>query len=741
MKIWPMRNLLLFVILFSGIALVLQGCGGGSTSTDEPDTTTQTQEETTQDTSADTEDTTDTTATTDTATEDTATETTDESTPTDTTSTPDSTAESPNISAGDVACNWGFRSPYELSTAPVPVVAATQGIRNPDKFVYATNGSVFDSLDPAYAYDSGSGMGIFNIYDFLVFYDGPYPDRFVPMLATDVPSIENGLMCDNSTTYIFPIKEGIKFHYGPVTDADGNVIPGSGEVRPDDVVYSFRRAMLQDAAGGPTWMYWESLFGYSSLLDMGRAIEAANGNVGAISEVAGLSAETKVDICNRVKNAIYEESGSAVFKLDQPFAPFMQIVGGYWGAVLDREFMMAAIDDPDAGIVKAADWDESCDTWEQFYDPLKEDSTIYDIANGTGPYKLERWRKEEEIVLVRNDEYWRERPAYIEQVVIERTTEWAARLLKLQQGDADYITVRTANRDQVQPLIDQGMVTLYDKLNTNTVYFWKLNQNLNMENNPYVGSGELDGEGIPADFFADVDVRKGFGYLIDYDTFVTDINGGDGSRAPGFMPQSISDFNTEQEYFTFDLEKAEEHFKLAFDGRLWEVGFKFISPHVPAASVVPNLSRLMSHHLAEINPKFQLVVQDFQSTQISEDDRQGKVPLDFSAWSEDYHDAHNWVFPILHERGFYANTMSMEPALQMRLNQIIEEARNEPDLERRKELYYELQKIHFDEALSLPLVEYEQKRYLRSWLKGFMHNPGYPNSFYFWQYRKEGATN
>ena len=43
--------------------------------------------------------------------------------------------------------------------------------------------------------------------------------------------------------------------------------------------------------------------------------------------------------------------------------------------------------------------------------------------------------------------------------------------------------------------------------------------------NPYIGSGELDGNGIPADFFSDVHVRKAFNYCFDYDAYIDDASG------------------------------------------------------------------------------------------------------------------------------------------------------------------------------------------------------------------------
>ncbi|RLE08178.1 ABC transporter substrate-binding protein, partial [Candidatus Aerophobetes bacterium] len=131
--------------------------------------------------------------------------------------------------------------------------AAAQEIKNPDTIIEATIGTV-DSLDPAWAYDTASGEVIFNIYETLIFWDGTRTDKFVPMLATKVPSVENGLISEDGLTYTFPIRKGVKFHNGePLT--------------PEDVEYSFERAMVQDRDGGPVWMLYEPLLGIQSSRD------------------------------------------------------------------------------------------------------------------------------------------------------------------------------------------------------------------------------------------------------------------------------------------------------------------------------------------------------------------------------------------------------------------------------------------------------------------------------------------
>ena len=87
------------------------------------------------------------------------------------------------------------------------------GEKNPDTFVLATYGTL-RTLDPAACYDDTGSQRIWNIYETLVFFDGPHTDRFVPVLATEVPTLENGGISADGKTYIFAIRKGVKFQDG-----------------------------------------------------------------------------------------------------------------------------------------------------------------------------------------------------------------------------------------------------------------------------------------------------------------------------------------------------------------------------------------------------------------------------------------------------------------------------------------------------------------------------------------------
>ncbi len=62
-----------------------------------------------------------------------------------------------------------------------------------------------------------------------------------------------------------------------------------------------------------------------------------------------------------------------------------------------------------------------------------------EATSGTGPYRVDSWRKDLELVLERNDDYWGE-PGTLRQVVYRPIPETAARVIALETGAADVIT-------------------------------------------------------------------------------------------------------------------------------------------------------------------------------------------------------------------------------------------------------------------------------------------------------------
>ncbi|MGB9615440.1 MAG: ABC transporter substrate-binding protein, partial [Fervidobacterium sp.] len=102
----------------------------------------------------------------------------------------------------------------------VLAVVLTLAAFDPTVYVEATIGEP-DTLDPHLAYDTASGEVLFNVYENLIAYKGRSVSEFEPRLATEVPTVKNGLIKDGGKTYVFPIRKGVKFHNGnPLTPED-----------------------------------------------------------------------------------------------------------------------------------------------------------------------------------------------------------------------------------------------------------------------------------------------------------------------------------------------------------------------------------------------------------------------------------------------------------------------------------------------------------------------------------------
>ena len=194
--------------------------------------------------------------------------------------------------------------------------------------------------------------------------------------------------------------------------------------------------------------------------------------------------------------------------------------------------------------VAHGEWDGTAAAWRNYNDPPKEKSHLFEHMNGAGPFKLARWDKTGRYVLLeRHDAYFRG-PAKLKRVLIKSVPEINTRKLMLMAGDADLIETP---RPYVSQLAGLGGVTIVDRLprlSTDPALFFTVR--INPAANPDIGSGRLDGEGIPPDFFGDPDVRRGFSYAFDYDAILRDTFKGTAERALGPLPPWVSGSDKER---------------------------------------------------------------------------------------------------------------------------------------------------------------------------------------------------
>ncbi|MBC7130628.1 ABC transporter substrate-binding protein [Candidatus Bathyarchaeota archaeon] len=563
---------------------------------------------------------------------------------------------------------------------------AGREVKNPNTIIEATIGEP-ETLDPAWAYDTASGEVIFNIYDTLIFFDREKVDQFVPKIAEQVPSFENGLVQDNGMTIIFPIRQGIKTHAG-------------GTITPEDVEYSFERAMIQDRDGGPVWMLLEPLLGVETISELGDLTDPEDAaNIGAM-----------------IDYAVEVDGNNVVFRLAKPYplTVFLQILSQTWSSIVDKE----------AAIEHGA-WPGNKDNWVEvfakYHNP--EEPELQEADCGSGPFMLERWEHGVEVSLVRFDDYWAG-PAKIERAVIKSVDEWATRKLMFLQGDADIVYVPREYSAEVEGAEGIRVVRNLPTLQLDAVFF---TFNVDPES-PYLGSGQLDGNGIPPDFFSDINLRKAFAYSFDWDTYIEEVFLGEAKHVPGPIPEGLPFFNPEQETYTFDLAKAEEHFKAAWNGEVWEKGFTIEILYNTGNTARKTAAEMLKNNIESINPKFHIIVTEVDWPTYLRAMVRSQLPIFIIGWLADYPDPHNFVHPFMHSNGAFS---AWQRYSNPTVDQLIERGITESDPDVRRNIYYQLQEIYYEEVPSFTLEQPLARHWERDWIQGWYYNPIYPGIYFY----------
>jgi len=615
------------------------------------------------------------------------------------------------------------------TTAPVSFDSA-----DPTTFTVVQIGEP-EAFDPAWTYETAGGEIIQNVYDTLVFYDGPNATSFVPMLATDWTASDDGL------TYTFTIREGVTFHNGdPMT--------------PADVAYSFHRNILQGGTSSPQFLLTEPFFGVgvydiAELVDPSGALDDDPAALAAADPAALLAA------CERMQQAVVDNGdGTVSFHLAQAWGPFLATIANSWGAIQDKAWAVAQ-----------GAWDGDCATWQNFYGKDAETTPLREIENGTGPFMVDHWTRGEEIVLVRNPNYWVTEPlwegaptgpAAFERVVIRSVDEWGTRFAMMQAGDADFAGVPRANIAQIDPMVgercDYNAETLgfecapTDNPNgpfrlfighptvSRTDAFFTFD--INVEGgNPFVGSGTLDGNGIPADFFSDVHVRRAFEYCFDFDSFIAEALAGEGVFNVGYLIPGMLGYDPNGPAYYYDLEQCKAEIEAAWDGAVAANGFRFQIGYNTGNTTRQTVAQILQAGFQDpvVDPEaanlYQIEVVGLPWPTFLSSIRASRIPIFVSGWQEDIHDPHNWAQPEL--VGTYASRQRMPDDMLAAFQEKVNAAVAETDPAGRATIYAELTQLDYDSAIAIRLPIPTGRHYEQRWVQGYYYNMIYSGAYYY----------
>ncbi|GBF03843.1 extracellular solute-binding protein [Deinococcus aerius] len=493
------------------------------------------------------------------------------------------------------------------------------------------------TLDPGTTYDTGSGQVVENLYETLVTYQGNSLTELRPLLATEWN------VSDDGKTYRFTLRDGVKFHTG-------------NDFKCADAEYTFRRNLVTNTSDSGNWFLSESLLGTPSNANDDKSITWA-----------------------KISSAVRCDGETLVFSLPKADPAFLAKLAYTGQSIVDSKHAK-----------EIGEWDGTEATWREAVGKDLTGSPLAQDPSGTGAY---RFVSKDATALRAEafDGYWGDK-AGIKNVVIQIVPEAAARIQAFLKGDADLIEAGTRPVVEEQ-LKGQPGVAILDNLPDTGA--WGIFMNEAIKGTDRLGSGKLDGQGIPANFFSDLNVRKGFVAAFDVPTYIKEVQSGKGEPRNFLLPETFPGYDSDLEAPKFDLEAAKAAFEQAWGGQVWQNGFTINATYRAGSTAMQTAMELLKKNIESINPKFKINLVSKQWSDILKDGDAGKEILIMTGWAPDYADPDNFVHTFYSSEGYYHPRAGFTDP---QLDAWVQEARSTNDAEKRNELYTNIAKRAMDQA-------------------------------------------
>lgn len=238
------------------------------------------------------------------------------------------------------------------------------------------------------------------------------------------------------------------------------------------------------------------------------------------------------------------------------------------------------------------------------------------VTFGTGPFKFASWTLNDELVLVRNDNYWKGAPA-LPGIVIKIVPDVQTQTMMFENGELDIVDL-----DYARDSIDHFQATYPDQIvggpRVGITYF-TMNENIEP--------------------FADVKVRKAVQMAIDRQAILDSLYGGRGQLENGIFPQGLIGHNTNIPAIEYNPEEAKKLLEEAGYGD----GFTMeIAADSSASDTVTMALQVIKDQLAQIGITAEIKTYD-ESTWL-DTRNSGELGSFMSTWSADYNDPDNFIY-------------------------------------------------------------------------------------------------
>lgn len=372
-----------------------------------------------------------------------------------------------------------------------------------------------------------------------------------------------------------------------------------------------------------------------------------------------------------VEEVVVVDDYTVEFHTEFPFAPFPSHLAHSGGAIMNEESI------------------------EEDYAAMEDGGQPGDYINenpiGTSYFKFEEWSPGSEIVLSRNDDYWGE-PAGVEQVTFRVSPEGLTRIGELETGAADIIyPVSPSDTSRIE---ETEGVHMYEQESLSLAYI-----GFNMQKEP------LD----------EPEVRQALSMAINKDDLIEGVYEGAATPAVGPIGEQVFGFSDEVEGLEYDPERAQEllaeaGYEDGFDTTIW----------TNDSDERIAVAELVQAQLSVIGVNAEIEVLEWGA--YLDNTAAGEHDMFILGWVTVTADADYGMYALFHseQQGAAGNRSFMD---NEELDEILDEARREPDESTREDLYEQAMEILVEEAPMLYLYHTDYLVGVRDEVQGFWKHP------------------
>ncbi|MHB8740710.1 MAG: ABC transporter substrate-binding protein, partial [Coriobacteriia bacterium] len=316
-------------------------------------------------------------------------------------------------------------------------------------------------------------------------------------------------------------------------------------------------------------------------------------------------------------------------------------------------------------------------------------NSVMDAPVGTGPYTFVEWNKGENLVLVRNDEYWGE-PAKTKNIVFSFITDNSARVLALNNGEVDMIDGIDAT--VVETLTGAGS-ELYEAPGMNVNYM---------------------AYNTTRPIFADAAARRAFSQAVNVDELVQSLYQGYSEKATTILPTFMPGYDSTVEQVAFDAEAARAGLAAAGITKVHMI--TYTNPRPYNAATGASLAAAIQGYLQKVG--VECTIDTFDWTTYKEKVKAGDYDVAFYGWIGDNGDPDNFL-NLLADGDPNLNLARWDDATYQ---QMIKDALALPNGDERNAAYAACEKYVAERSVWLVISHAKQQAAFRPGVGGFVYH-------------------